>query len=65
VCCGAFDSDKVSYRSTQCTPTCSVSPVAGLLPVRFCDPNAAVDECAEVQKSCQSSATLDGYFICR
>ncbi|MDB4933762.1 MAG: hypothetical protein JWP87_734 [Labilithrix sp.] len=64
VCCGAFDSNQ-GYRSVQCAPSCNNSPIPGLQPVRFCDPNAPVDECAEIMKTCTASGSLPGFHVCK
>lgn len=64
VCCGAFDQNS-GYRGVQCATSCNNSPIPGLQPVRFCDPNAPIDECADVGKACEASGTLDGFSVCK
>ena len=64
VCCGAFDQNQ-GYRAVVCALTCATSPIAGLSPVRFCDPNAPTDECAEIGKTCTASGSLLGFHVCK
>jgi hypothetical protein len=64
VCCGAFDQNQ-GYRAVQCATSCNASPIPGLTPVRFCDPNAPVDECASIGKTCEPSGSLAGFHICK
>jgi len=62
VCCGTLDDDS-GYTSVACKNKCNNVP--GLRSVRFCDPDAAVDECAEIGKYCGPSQSLPGYHVCR
>ena len=64
VCCGSFDSN-LGYRGIQCAANCNASPIPGLQPVRFCDANAPVDECASIGKACTASGSLDGFHVCK
>ncbi|MBX3218008.1 MAG: hypothetical protein KF850_38740, partial [Labilithrix sp.] len=64
VCCGEF-SQTTGYRSVSCQAACTNSPIPGTSSVRFCDKNAAVDECADIGLTCQSSGSLDGFAVCR
>lgn len=63
VCCGMF-SETTGYQSVQCSPTCN-SVGNTIRAVRFCDPKAAVDECASIGKKCGWSQGLPGYGICK
>jgi hypothetical protein len=38
--------------------------VPGLQAVRFCDPEAALDECSTFNKHCADSQSLPGYHVC-
>ncbi len=63
ICCGAFD--KVTgYTEVSCKATCTASSATATA-VHFCDPNAAVDECAASGTSCQDSQALPGYSLCK
>jgi len=64
VCCGAF-SQQTGYRSVQCQATCDGTVVPGLTAVRFCSLKAAVDECAEIGRTCTPSGSLEGYGYCK
>jgi hypothetical protein len=64
VCCGAFDQN-FGYRSASCATSCTSSSIPGTTPVRFCDPDAPVDECTSIGKSCTSSSSLPGFSICK
>ena len=64
VCCGAFDQNQ-GYRSVQCATSCTNSPIPGTTAVRFCDPDAPVDECASIGKTCTASGSLQGYSVCK
>lgn len=61
VCCGTLQG-AFGYASVACKTKCENAP--GVRAVRFCDPNAAIDECAEIGKSCTSSRSLAGYHVC-
>ena len=61
VCCGTLSSGS-RYTSVQCKTTCNNTP--GVRAVRFCNPKAAVDECAALGKSCTASQSLPGYHVC-
>lgn len=50
------------YRSVECRTQCN--NIGGLRAVRFCDPNAAVDECAPLGLECIPSQSLPGYNVC-
>ena len=60
VCCGALSNNR--YTSVECKATCTNS--IGSRAVRFCDPKAAVDECAAIGKTCTASQSLPGYHVC-
>jgi len=60
VCCGTLSNNR--YTSVECKATCNNS--IGGRAVRFCNPKAAVDECAALGKSCKASQTLPGYHVC-
>ena len=62
ICCGGFLTN--AYDEVSCKATCT-GVVNGRTQVRFCDPNAAQDECTSLGQSCQASGTLDGYFVCK
>ena len=64
VCCGAFGQNS-GYKSVGCALNCNNSPIPGLTAVRFCDKNAAVDECAETGKVCSPSGSLPGFSVCK
>ena len=64
VCCGAFDPNE-GYRSVQCQTSCNSTPIPGTTPVRFCDPDAPVDECTSIGKTCTASGSLPGFSICK
>jgi hypothetical protein len=61
VCCGTFE-ENVGYKSVECSLNCT--SVGTLKAVRFCDPSAAVDECASIGKKCDTSQVLPGYYVC-
>ena len=61
VCCGTQDNSR--YTKVECKTKCTSFP--GTRAVRFCDPDAAVDECAADGAYCGPSQTLPGYFVCR
>lgn len=63
ICCGAFD-NITGYTGVSCKATCTASTPSGTA-VHFCDPNAAVDECAASGQSCQPSQALPGYSLCK
>lgn len=63
VCCGTFEENS-GYHSVQCMPTCTAVG-NNFRAVRFCDPNAAVDECAAIGRKCGWSQSLVGYGICK
>jgi hypothetical protein len=63
VCCGMF-SEQTGYQSIQCSTSCN-SVGNTIRAVRFCDPKAAVDECAAIGKKCGLSQGLPGYGICK
>lgn len=63
VCCGQFDQG-TGYRSVKCQATCNDSPTSNQA-VRFCDPNAPVDECNETGKVCTLSGSLEGFHVCK
>lgn len=60
VCCGTLIGNR--YQSVRCQSSCG-QPGNGYS-YRFCDPHAAVDECAAEGTTCTASQTLVGYFIC-
>jgi len=62
VCCGLFDQVK-GYQSVECRNSCP-APSGTSSSVRMCDPNAAVDECQAINKSCQQSGSLTGFYRC-
>ena len=62
VCCGTLP-DGSGYTSVGCKTTCNNFP--GVRAVRFCDPKAAVDECAAIGQFCGPSQSLPGYNVCR
>jgi hypothetical protein len=62
VCCGTLE-DNSGYTSVSCATTCNSIP--GLRAVRFCDPSAALDECAALGKYCGPSQSLPGFNVCR
>jgi hypothetical protein len=61
VCCGSLSD--TGYTEVSCKAKCESQP--GLQAVRFCDPSAPKDECADIQKKCQSSGSLPGFYVCR
>lgn len=63
LCCGTFD-ESSGYRSVQCQTQCSTT-TPDTISVRFCDPDAPVDECQSSGHTCQPSDSLSGYSICR
>jgi hypothetical protein len=63
VCCATFDPN-FGYRSVQCQTQCTTN-IPNATSVRFCDPNAPVDECAAIGKDCTPSGSLDGFSYCR
>ena len=64
VCCGSFDQNQ-GYRAVQCATSCTNSLIPGTTAVRFCDPDAPVDECASIGKTCTASGSLHGYYVCK
>jgi hypothetical protein len=44
---------------------CNGSPIPNTTTVRFCDPKAPTDECAEIGKACTVSGSLDGFHVCK
>lgn len=64
VCCGFF-SQNAGYRGVACQTSCNSSPIPNTTTVRFCDPNAPHDECAEIGKVCTPSGSLSGYDVCK
>jgi hypothetical protein len=64
VCCGSFDQN-FGYKSVQCQTSCNGSPNPNVTTVRFCDPYAPADECAEIGKTCTASQGLSGFSICK
>ena len=62
VCCGTLE-EYSGYTSVQCKTTCTSPP--GTRAVRFCDPDAPIDECAQLGKYCGPSQSLPGYNVCR
>ncbi|MDF2691966.1 MAG: hypothetical protein K0S65_349 [Labilithrix sp.] len=62
VCCGTLE-DNSGYTSVECKKTCTSVP--GLRAVRFCDPDATVDECAALGQQCENSQSLPGFHVCR
>lgn len=60
VCCGTLSNNR--YTSVECKATCNNS--IGGRAVRFCNPKAAVDECAALGKTCTASQSLPGYNVC-
>src|SRR5262249_34018689 len=66
VCCGVFDAN-LGYTQVSCRAAvqCPGLPGGVLSYVRFCDPLAAVDECAVLGRTCQASQGLPGYYICK
>ena len=61
VCCGQFQQN-AGYVSVECKSTCpSTGNMTG---VRLCDPNAAVDECLSINKTCSESGSLTGFYRC-
>jgi hypothetical protein len=63
VCCGTFEQNS-GYKQVSCSPTCQ-SVGSTITAVRFCDQNAAVDECAADGKTCGWSQKLPGYSVCK
>jgi hypothetical protein len=66
VCCGTRnDSGFASggFASVSCQSSCDGTQDHPA--VLLCNPKAAVDECAAIQKTCQASDALSGYFVCR
>jgi hypothetical protein len=51
------------YTSVSCRTNCK--DIGSLRAVRFCDPNAAQDECASFGMDCKPSDTLVGYHVCK
>lgn len=64
VCCAAFDSGGGGYRGSQCSFTCTVSPIPGTTAVQLCDPKNPVSEC-DAGKTCSPSGSLPGYSYCK
>ncbi|MBX3217682.1 MAG: hypothetical protein KF850_36960 [Labilithrix sp.] len=62
ICCGSL-SNNSGYTSVTCRSSCNDMP--GFRAVRFCDPKAAVDECAASGRTCGASQSLPGYSVCR
>lgn len=62
VCCATFDPN-FGYRSVQCQTQCTTN-IPNTTSVRFCDPNAPVDECAAIGRTCTPSGSLDGFSYC-
>ena len=62
VCCGTLEENS-GYTSVECRNKCN--NFGGLRAVRFCDPNAANDECAAIGMYCGPSQSLPGYYVCR
>jgi hypothetical protein len=56
-------SNSSGYSSVECKDKCN--NIGGLRAVRFCDPDAAIDECAPMGMFCGPSQTLPGYHVCR
>ena len=64
VCCGSFE-EHSGYSTVQCQPNCNGSPIPSVTTVRFCDPHAPADECADIAKVCRPSGSLDGFHVCK
>jgi hypothetical protein len=64
ICCGAFDQN-LGYRQVQCQTTCNTPPLPNTSPVRFCDLDAATDECTSIGKVCTASGSLPGFSVCK
>lgn len=62
VCCGTFE-ETTGRGAAECRTNCKALP--GLRAGILCDPFAAVDECATLNKVCAPSQTLPGYFVCK
>jgi hypothetical protein len=62
VCCGMFDENS-GYKSVSCSPACV--NIGSTKAVRFCDQNAASDECTAIGKTCQWSGSLPGSSVCK
>ena len=59
VCCGTLATLNGPYIDVRCQDACGASTE-----VRFCDPNAAVDECLSLGTFCTPSTLLPGYYVC-
>jgi hypothetical protein len=59
VCCGKLVNGR--YTTVQCQAKCDASTGAS---VRFCDPEALVDECAPLGLQCNESSALPGHYRC-
>ena len=62
VCCATFD-NSTGYKSVSCSATCS-GGTGGVQFLRLCDPDAPVDECADINRHCSPSQGLPGYGRC-
>lgn len=63
VCCATQD-QLTGVFSVECRFQCK--PFSGNQKVAvLCDPNAAVDQCAPFNRTCQPSSSLPGYNICK
>jgi len=60
VCCGTLIGNH--YQSVRCQTSCGGMNNGYMF--RFCNPTAAVDECASDGTTCTESQTLSGYYIC-
>lgn len=63
ICCGTLAND--GYHDVMCRTSCPSSMGGGLKGVRFCDPDAPIDQCLTVALRCLPSSRLPGYSVCQ